>query len=168
MPVGKIVTGNKLLVDYVMVELLALPSTAGVKRVKIAQLVRNVGMLMNSRIVTNRLLGIRLTTSIITKVVNNMRHVIDRPVQCQSCNAQGNSGDTTPKVIIDTSNLDKVGYLSGSVKCGWCGIEISAPTVDEAIHKWRSVQEIIRLGYSVINERGSNDDRKTSEDGGGV
>lgn len=79
------------------------------------------------------------------------RHVIDRPVPCQSCNGQGHSGDITPKVIIDTSSLDKVGYLSGSVKCGWCGIEISAPTVDEAIHKWGRIQEIIRLGYTVLN-----------------
>jgi len=82
--------------------------------------------------------------------------VIERPADCQSCIAQGNHANT-PVIILDTSTIqfenemDGEIYPQGSIRCRWCGIEITAPSLPESIAKWASFQEIIRVGYSTLN-----------------
>ena len=77
---------------------------------------------------------------------------LERPVNCESCIGQGHSGNT-PKIFLE--EMSPGNAPKGYVKCEWCGIAITAPTLPEAIHKWRCFQEIIRLGYSCLNDKKS-------------
>ena len=85
---------------------------------------------------------------------------LDRPVDCQYCRGQGHSANT-PKIVLD-DHQPQTGAPRGSVACRWCGYEISAPSLPEAIHKWRCFQEVIRLGYSVLNDKA---EAETPEEG---
>jgi len=81
---------------------------------------------------------------------NTQTWEIPRPVDCQSCIGEGNHANT-PRIIFQLGNYK--GIPRGSIVCRWCGIEITAPSLIEAVDKWHRIQELIRLGYSVIQSK---------------
>lgn len=81
-------------------------------------------------------------------MADKVRWEMERPVDCQSCIGQGNHANT-PRILVENNQDYQGGAPRGGVACRWCGYEVTAPSLSEAIHKWNRFQQLFSIAYTI-------------------